>query len=305
MGDADVATAKQAARQWGVISRAQALERLTRDQVEYRLRSREWLQLYPGVYRLAGAPLAWEQRYQGLALYLGAGFAFSHRSAARLHGLADGPEFLEVVTTRQIRLEGVRAHRVDELSDDELEQLRGFPVTSVPRTLLDLSAVLSAPALRRVTDKALQRKRTTVEVLGTALREAGRRKGLKKLWALHERYVGGDGPAESELEQLVYDCLESAGLPRPVRQRVVRAEGRVRRLDLCYPVERVVIEADGFATHSSPEAFEADRVRNNALLAEGYRVLHWTWQALRQRPAPLVEQLAAVLGRGARALAVR
>lgn len=86
---------------------------------------------------------------------------------------------------------------------------------------------------------------------------------------------------------------------RPVRQRVARAEGRVRRLDFVYAEERVVIEADGYATHSSPEAFEEDRIRGNALLAEGYRVLHWTWEALRDRPAPLVAQLARVLGRRA------
>lgn len=297
MGDGDVAVARQAARQWGVVSRSQALAHLTPSQVEYRLKSRAWLKVYPTVFRLAGAPLSWEQRYQALTLFLGAGFAFSHRSAAMLHGLVEDAGVQEVVSERQLRIAGVRAHRIERLRSDALEQVRGFPVTTVPQTLLSLSSVLSAPALRRAVDKALQRKHTCVEALGAALRGVGHRRGLKQLWALYERYVGGDGPAESELEQLVYDRLESARLPRPVRQRVVRVEGRVRRLDFVYPVERVVIEADGYATHSSPEAFEADRVRNNALLAQGYRVLHWTWQALRQRPAPLVAQLSTVLGR--------
>jgi very-short-patch-repair endonuclease len=295
MGDGDLAVAKRAAKQWGVVSRRQALEHLAPSQVDRRLNDGAWVQVFPGVYRLAGAVEAWEQSYQALTLYLGDTFAFSHRSAGLLHRLRDPPAKLEIISTLHVRLEGVVAHRVRSLPCEHLTSAQGFPVTDVPTTLVHLAAVVPPAALRRAADLALQRKRTSVEALSRALAEAGRGRGVVNLRALLARYQGGDGPAESELEQRVVDVLESAGIPRPVRQRVVQVEGRVRRLDLLFPAERVVIEADGYATHSSPEAFEADRQRNNALLARGMRVLHWTWAALHERPRSLVDQLRVVL----------
>ncbi len=74
--------------------------------------------------------------------------------------------------------------------------------------------------------------------------------------------------------------------------------GRRVRLDFRIPGTRVAIEADGYAHHATLSAFEGDRVRSNALTAAGYRVLHWTWQALRERPEELIDELWATLRLG-------
>jgi very-short-patch-repair endonuclease len=55
------------------------------------------------------------------------------------------------------------------------------------------------------------------------------------------------------------------------------------------------VEADGYATHSSPLAFEKDRQRANSLTLRGFRVLQWTWKALHERPAELIRELTGVL----------
>jgi len=102
------------------------------------------------------------------------------------------------------------------------------------------------------------------------------------------------GPTESELEALARDIFKDAGLS-PTKQHRVVLQGRLRRLDFLFPAEKIVVEADGYETHSSPEAFNDDRARNNALVARGFRVLHWTWAQVKHQPDELLAQLQATL----------
>jgi very-short-patch-repair endonuclease len=223
----------------------------------------------------------------------------SHAAAAALHGFdryRPGP--LELTVTRHLRPpRGVKLHRVESLSSKELATVQGICVTSPTRTLLDLAAVDTEPMVHAAVDQALRRKWTTLEKLDVATERAAGRRGVAFLRELVKRYRGGDGPSESELEARVRELLEDEGLPRPETQRVVKVGGRVRRIDFRFPGTRVLIEADGYAHHSSPDAFEKDRDRNNALIARGFVVLHWTWAMLRDQPEVLLAQLRATLGR--------
>ena len=67
------------------------------------------------------------------------------------------------------------------------------------------------------------------------------------------------------------------------------------RLDFVFTAQRVIIEADGYAWHSDTKSFEADRARDNALTARGFRVLRWTWKALDERPDELIAELLLLL----------
>ena len=51
---------------------------------------------------------------------------------------------------------------------------------------------------------------------------------------------------------------------------------------------RLVVEADGFAFHSDRAAYRKDRERLNALERLGWRVLRFTWEDVRGRPAYVV-----------------
>ena len=64
---------------------------------------------------------------------------------------------------------------------------------------------------------------------------------------------------------------------------------------MCRAGQRLVVEVDGFAFHSSRAAFERDRVRDAELQAMGYRVLRVTWRRLVAEPDVIVAQLAALL----------
>lgn len=172
---------------------------------------------------------------------------------------------------------------------------RGMRVTSLLRTVLDLAATESERDVEAALDSALTRKLTTSEDLRRFVdRHAGER-GVVLLRRLLERYEGGDGPSESELESRVLELVDDAGLPRPVRQQSIKLGGRTRRLDFRFAGSNVVIEADGFAWHANPVSFEKDRQRANALAARGLVVLHWTWAALEERPDVLVTELLRAL----------
>jgi very-short-patch-repair endonuclease len=189
----------------------------------------------------------------------------------------------------------VEVHRVGPLTRRDLDSVEGFRLTNATRTLVDLAADQPLELLKRAADDALGRRLTTVERLAEAVARASGRRGAAALRELVVHYQGGDGPTESELESRVLELIEAAELPRPRCQRPVRAGGRVRRLDFLFVAERVVIEADGYAYHASPESFERDRQRSNSLTAQGYIVLHWTWRALRERPTELVSELRNAL----------
>lgn len=85
--------------------------------------------------------------------------------------------------------------------------------------------------------------------------------------------------------------IRAAGLPTPeVNVRVAGHE-----VDLLWRAQRLVVEVDGFAFHSSRAAFERDRLRDADLLAAGYRVIRITWRRLTQEPEAVVASLAVAL----------
>lgn len=291
-----------AARQHGVLQRVQAAEAgLTRWQIRHRLRIGRWEELFPDVFRVEGTPRAWLQQLKAATLWAARGAAVSHRAAAALHGFdryRPGP--VELTVSRVLRPPNdVVLHVTQALPWRELTAVRGICITSVTRTLVDLAAEDPEPDVRAAVDQALHRQWTTLDKLEVATQRAARRPGVGFLRALLSLYRGGEGPSESELEARVLELLESAGLPRPERQRVVHVGGRLRRIDFHVPGTPILIEADGYAHHAGLAAFEKDRQRNNALTARGYRVLHWTWAALRDRSDELLVQLWEMLARSA------
>lgn len=299
--DAERKARQLAARQHGVIRRDQALETgLSRRQVDHRVFKGFWHLLFPGVYRVEGAPITWLQHLKAASLWARHDFAISVKAAAALIGFPRfRPGVVELSVTRHLpAVDGVIVHRTAGLHPKELTFIHGICATNATRTLIDLAACVTPQDLRASVDYALRLKLTSLERLDAGLEQAARRPGTGWLRQLVHDYLGGDGPTESELEARVQDVLEAAGYPRAHKQRAVRVGTRLRRLDFLLPGTRVVIEADGYAYHASPRAFEEDRRRHNELATRGYLVLRWTWAALRDEPRRLLAQLDQVLGRG-------
>jgi very-short-patch-repair endonuclease len=123
---------------------------------------------------------------------------------------------------------------------------------------------------------------------------------LRGLVARHPRHRGivklrNPGPSltRSELEARFIAFLDHADLARPsVNARVESFE-----VDFVWHEQRLIAELDGYAFHSTRVAFERDRARDRRLQARGWRVVRITWRQLRDHPASLAAELAALLSR--------
>ena len=62
-----------------------------------------------------------------------------------------------------------------------------------------------------------------------------------------------------------------------------------------WPAHRLVVEFDGWNTHSSRTAFESDRLKDAALQLAGERVIRVTGRQLERRPHELVARLAVAI----------
>lgn len=75
----------------------------------------------------------------------------------------------------------------------------------------------------------------------------------------------------SELETMMAECIEAAGLPAPRRQ-FHPIDGRGFMLDFAWPEHKLGLECDG-NVHRIKGRFKADQERRNLLTLAGWRVL--------------------------------
>jgi very-short-patch-repair endonuclease len=291
-----------AEQQHGVLTRDQALAAgATPDVVQHRLRTGRWEALAQGVYRHAGAPRTWHQELAALTLAAGPGAAASHHSAAallHLPGFAVGP--LEVTTPRPQRRRGEPGvvHRSRVLPDAHLTVVDGIVTTRAARTLVDLAGVLHPARTERAVENCLTSGLVTLDALAATtidLATKGRAGIALMRRVLDERGDGMPVP-ESHLEARFLRVARAADLPEPVRQLDVGDHAWVGRVDFAYPSAHLVVELDGRRHHSSKLDLEADRARDNRLMAGGWRVVRITYAWLRDHPDQVVALLRKALG---------
>lgn len=287
------------ATQHSLVQRQQLLEAgFTSRSVEGLLK-RRWLRgVRRGVY-MVGPPLAgwWREAAVLLAHPVA---VLSHWTAARLTTLAPADATADVVWVivprgSSGRGPGVKALRTDRLHATEWRLVHGLRATTPARTLLDLAAELSrageARRLEQLAAKALDERLCTEKEIRAVARRHARAPGTRLL-----RLVLGEdgGPAlsRSAAEALLRRHMEASAVPR-ARQNV-RVAGY--EVDFLWPDQRVVVEVDGYAWHSSRSRFESDRARDAALTAAGYTVLRFTWRQIDEKPGVVVARIAYVLG---------
>ncbi len=90
------------------------------------------------------------------------------------------------------------------------------------------------------------------------------------------------------------ELIRAARLPAPRTNAHVNGY----EVDLLWPEQRLIVEVDGFAFHSTRKAFERDRARDAQLQAAGYRVLRITWRQIQDEPEALIATLAVSLQAG-------
>ncbi|MFP5256013.1 MAG: DUF559 domain-containing protein [Acidimicrobiia bacterium] len=287
--------------QHGLVTSQQAVKILGPHRKAKWVGRRQLALVQPGVFRLAGVPETWHQSLMATAL--AADGVVSHRSAAEMWGLIQPAGYVEVSIppnrTPHLRPPAV-AHRIKDLHPELAVERAGLRITDPVRTVIDLGLVLS----KREVGDALSRGLsiglltvTEVERLRDALGRPGRN-GTGVVRHILEARSLQSGTEESLLERRFLDLARRAGLPAPVVQYEVWDSGRfVARIDAAYPSLKIAIEVDGYAPHSSPEAFQRDRTRQNRLVALGWTVLRFTWDDVVRRPTEVARIIEEAIRR--------
>ncbi|MGH7505389.1 MAG: endonuclease domain-containing protein [Longimicrobiales bacterium] len=284
-----------AARQHGVVGRAQLLRaELTVHTIDYRVKRGRLRRLHRGVYRV-GPVAAGYEREMAAVLACGETAVLSHRSAAALWKLlpyqgGDVPVEVSMQSGCPVPGPALLTHRVAKLSADETTFIECIPVTVPARTLLDLAGSTGERELEQALAQADRHGLAVRGEIAKLLARYPRRSGTRTMRALLGRE---DGPAftRSEAESRFLTLVRRAQLGRPEANVVVKGY----EVDFLWRAERVVVEIDGRAFHSSSGAFERDRRRDAVLAAAGLRVIRVTWRQLTGEPEALLVRLAQAL----------
>ena len=236
----------------------------------------------------------------------------SHASAAVLHGLPIGNDQLGRVhlirdrqgqgkTRRYVQVHG------SSLNDGDVIELEGFRVTSLARTVLDLSCALRPLLAVPIGDAAL-RAGMSADDLSRQLVRAGARHGIgqaRRTAALLD--PRSESPGESMSRVVFADHRIPAPEPQfPVYDRTGRLAGRC---DFGWEDLHTVGEFDGMIKYGRlllkpgqlPEdALFEEKRREDHLRDLGWQVVRWVWADL-YTPATLIERLHRAFARGRRA----
>ena len=216
------------------------------------------------------------------ATALGPSAVVSHQTAAQLHGLSMlGPPPAALSLTRPPGVgsrsgkPGVRIHCA-ALPAEHVGGRLAVPVTTVPRTVIDLARVLDFRAGVVVADSALQQKLTSKNELRAVIAACPRWRGVRTATQVLEF---ADGRAESPLESLARVAFRDCGLPPPELQVVVTAAGEfIGRVDFMWKQFRTVAEADGAAKYEDKSRASYEFRRDARLRDAGFEVVHFTWK---------------------------
>jgi very-short-patch-repair endonuclease len=293
-----------AAAQYGVITRIQLLDLGVSSSAIARLvTSGRLVRLHRGVFRLALAGGDWTTEMAAV-LAGGPEAVLSHASAASVMSLGlprthhPRPVHVSVPGSGRGRRPGICFHRVEPLRDDERAVINGIPVTSPTRTLVDIAGVLGSREIERAMAVATREGLIADDELCSLPDRYARRPGMALLRALI-RDQAARRFTRSEAERKGLDLIRIGRLPLP-RTNVPFGP---YELDFFWPEERLAVEIDGYAHHSSRARFEGDRRKDIWLRTQGIDVIRLSWRQITNEVTPTAVQLgqALVLARARRA----
>jgi very-short-patch-repair endonuclease/predicted transcriptional regulator of viral defense system len=247
---------------------------LTRNEIRTRRHAFRLNRVHAGVYAFGHTALRDEGRWLAALWACGPGVVLSHQSAATYHGwsLPDPEPSIHLSTERTVRSRGdLVVHRVARLDRRDYHDDGRVPVTTIPRTLVDLADVLSWPAYRALADGLPQ---LHVQAIRAAQGRAPKRIGRGLVLRLIE---ADDAHTKSEFERRFLRFVRAHGLRRPDHLNHVAAG---HKADAVYTEARLVVELDGRGYHQRRGQMRADRRRDADYQLAGYRIVRLVWDDL-------------------------
>jgi very-short-patch-repair endonuclease/predicted transcriptional regulator of viral defense system len=220
------------------------------------------------------------------------GAVISHRSAAALLGFRKvAPVVIDLIPAVEHgrKIDGIKAHRVRFPGPSEVRQVYGILCTSVARTIVDLAGTHGIEELRKVVEMAATERLLDVAEIDAVLARGPKRRGAPALRAVLDEWrpvaeTARYATFRSLFEAKLLPLVAAAQLPLPHFNARVRTAEWILEVDLLWPDQRFVVEADSRRHHALEVAFERDHKRTRELLAAGYRVLGVTWREAEREP---------------------
>ncbi|WP_395244350.1 hypothetical protein ACGGZK_00675 [Agromyces sp. MMS24-K17] len=264
---------------------------------ERRMRATDLDAPFHGV-RTATAPRDLLDRCRAYAVVMDPQSAFSHATAAMLHGIPlpwaveRDPRLhvASVVGGRAARGRGVAGH--SSTARPLVVRIGGMPVLSASDTWCSLASALQRDDLIAAGDRLLglpEALATSAEI-DAAIGRHGRRPGAGRLRLARPALRAGSFSRRESLARL---RLLEAGLPEPELNTVIELRsGRRTRGDLVFRAHRVLVEYDGEQHLLDPRQWAVDVARLNDLVADGWIVIRVTKQ---MSAAELVDRVGHAL----------
>ena len=215
----------------------------------------------------------------------GVGAMLSHLSAAVLLRIARyAPPIPDVLARRGHRpIEGIRFRTYRQFHPLDATKYHGIPVTTVARTLVDLTDDHTPEELANFIHEAAFRNRFSLTATRQAMHRANGRRNLHRLDEAINAHLAGSAGAKSRGEIAFLALLDQCGIPKPlVNTHVLDVE-----VDLHWPDVKLVVEVDG-PGHERPQARREDEACDRVFRAAGYTVLRFAEDA---RPEDVIAAL--------------
>lgn len=250
--------------------------------------------LYRGVYSLVPRELVSRNgRFRAAVLAHGPGAALWHRSAGQLQELLayHGRYIFVIVPTPggRVKRPGIKLRRSTTLRPNDVTLKDGIPCTTVARTLLDLATDLDQRRIERSIDQAHASGTLDPVAIHEQIEHNAGSPGAAKLSRILRVHMPTDVPDPSEIQDRFLAIARRLNLPEPEQQQYLDLGdgGEPIRADFLWRAQRVIVETDGYDQHGRRSAFESDRVRDQRVLAAGWKPVRTTWRQMGYAPAPL------------------
>ena len=282
--------ARIAAGQHGLVTRRQLRGAgVSSSAIDRRVAKGALIVEHRGVFRVGHAAPNREAWFLAAVLASGPAALLCDAAAAHLWGLVKGTAPAPSVVARtERRVPGVRTRRCRRLTRVDAGVRLGIPVTSVPRTLVDLAALLTADSLARACHEAGVLHGTTPGQVATVLERRPNSPGATHL----TRIFRGDEPVTlSKLERAFLARLRRAGLPLPVTNK----PAGTKRVDCRWAEHRLTVELDSFRFHNSRHSWEQGHQREREARTRGDEFRRYTYRDVVESPAQMLAELGNLL----------
>jgi len=282
--------ARIAEAQHGVVTRSHLLGAgISAAGIWRRVRKGALLPEFWGVYRVGHRAPSTDAHYMAAILACGDGAVLSGRAAGyHLRLLKGAPPGPEVTAPAERRVKGIATRRARKLDSREITVYRGIPVTTAPRTLVDLAAVLDPPDLARAAHEAEVFHRMKPAAVDAVLARRPESPGARTL----RRVLHGDIRVTlSKLESTFLSLLGAAELPLPITNRPAGG----RRVDCRWPEDKLTVELDSYRYHNTRQAWEQDRRREREAHARGDDFRRYTYGDVCEEPGLMLAELTKLL----------